>query len=274
MRLLFQHAEESLPSGAPELIWKGILDGADAIVETGPVMAGEDFAWYQERAPGLFLLVGAGTPGEPGHPHHRLREVQRSWFGRHKVLTAFLVVTAIIIAGAIAGGSTEDTTNGSNASASPGAEQPAADRTGEDDQAPADPDPTYEETADPEPAPEPEPEAEPVVTFKVWGDAPAGLDIMYGSDSENLSGDALPFEATLPYDGDALYYHVTAQLMGGGDIVLRDRRRRDLRGPRRGGLQHLPRAGVERGLRLGVTPAQRTKRPRPLGRVGRGPVGR
>ncbi|MEO3755225.1 amidohydrolase [Streptomyces sp. B6B3] len=44
--------------------------GDDALVEMDPIMAGEDFAWYQERIPGLFLLVGAGRPD---HPHHHPR---------------------------------------------------------------------------------------------------------------------------------------------------------------------------------------------------------
>ncbi|WP_246561982.1 hypothetical protein [Streptomyces roseirectus] len=63
-----------------------------------------------------------------------------------------------------------------------------------------------------------------VVTFKVWGTAPAGalgpLDITYGSDSDNRQGRFRngEFTATLPFDGDALYYTVTAQLQGAGDI--------------------------------------------------------
>ncbi|MGW2044829.1 hypothetical protein ACWCPF_06560 [Streptomyces sp. NPDC001858] len=63
-----------------------------------------------------------------------------------------------------------------------------------------------------------------VVTFKVWGTAPAGalgpLDITYGSDSDNRKGTFKDgtFEATLPLDGDALYYSVIAQLQGSGDI--------------------------------------------------------
>ncbi len=43
--------------------------GPDALVEPAPVMAGEDFAWYQERVPGMFFLVGAGKP----YPHHHPR---------------------------------------------------------------------------------------------------------------------------------------------------------------------------------------------------------
>lgn len=63
-----------------------------------------------------------------------------------------------------------------------------------------------------------------VVTFKVWGTAPAGalgpLDITYGSDSDTRKGAFKngKFEATLPLDEDAMYFNVMAQLQGSGDI--------------------------------------------------------
>lgn len=63
-----------------------------------------------------------------------------------------------------------------------------------------------------------------VVTFKVWGTAPAGtlgpLDITYGSDSDTRKGSFKngTFEATLPLKDDALYFNVMAQLQGSGDI--------------------------------------------------------
>jgi hypothetical protein len=63
-----------------------------------------------------------------------------------------------------------------------------------------------------------------VVTFKVWGNAPAGalgsLDISYGSDSDSRKGSFKngTFTATLPLDKDALYYTLNAQLQGSGDI--------------------------------------------------------
>lgn len=56
------------------------------------------------------------------------------------------------------------------------------------------------------------------VTFTVTGTAPDGVDITYGSDSSNLSGDGLPFTKTMKVNDDALYYDVTAQLNGGGHI--------------------------------------------------------
>ncbi|KUN72504.1 hypothetical protein AQJ46_13600 [Streptomyces canus] len=60
--------------------------------------------------------------------------------------------------------------------------------------------------------------------FKVWGTARAGalgpLNITYGSDSDNRDGafENGKFEATLPLDDDAMYFNVTAQLQGSGDI--------------------------------------------------------
>ena len=54
--------------------------------------------------------------------------------------------------------------------------------------------------------------------FKVWGSAPSGVDITYGSDGTNLEGSGLPMKKTMTVKDDALYYQVTAQLMGSGDI--------------------------------------------------------
>jgi hypothetical protein len=54
--------------------------------------------------------------------------------------------------------------------------------------------------------------------FRVWGSAPAGADITYGSDSDNIQGHGLPMSKTLSVNDDALYYDITAQLQGGGDI--------------------------------------------------------
>lgn len=56
------------------------------------------------------------------------------------------------------------------------------------------------------------------VTFKVWGNAPQGVDITYGDDSSNIQGRKLPFEKTMKFDPDAMYYNTTAQLQGGGKI--------------------------------------------------------
>lgn len=56
------------------------------------------------------------------------------------------------------------------------------------------------------------------VVFKVWGSAPSGVDVTYGSDSDSRQGSGLPMTKTLKLDSEALYYHVSAQLSGGGDI--------------------------------------------------------
>ncbi|MET9361523.1 hypothetical protein ABZX93_11455 [Streptomyces sp. NPDC006632] len=56
------------------------------------------------------------------------------------------------------------------------------------------------------------------VVFKVWGSAPSGVEVTYGSDSDNRQGSGLPMTKTLKLDSAALYYDVTAQLSGGGDI--------------------------------------------------------
>ena len=57
------------------------------------------------------------------------------------------------------------------------------------------------------------------VSFSVTGSAPNGVDITYGSDSSNYQGSSPPFDATLTIDDNALYYVVTAQLSGGGDVT-------------------------------------------------------
>ena len=45
--------------------------GDDAIVDAEPIMGGEDFSAYLEKAPGAFFFVGAG--GEGAFPHHHPR---------------------------------------------------------------------------------------------------------------------------------------------------------------------------------------------------------
>jgi len=45
--------------------------GEDAIMETEPIMGGEDFSAYLEQAPGAFFWVGAGS--EDAVPHHHPR---------------------------------------------------------------------------------------------------------------------------------------------------------------------------------------------------------
>jgi amidohydrolase len=45
--------------------------GEDAIMETEPIMGGEDFSAYLDRAPGAFFWVGAGHEGATPHHHPR-----------------------------------------------------------------------------------------------------------------------------------------------------------------------------------------------------------
>lgn len=75
-------------------------------------------------------------------------------------------------------------------------------------------------TAKPKAKPKPKEEEAPKgrAVFKVWGTAPNGVSVTYGSDSENLDGSGLPMEKTLKVKDDALYYTINAQLQGGGDI--------------------------------------------------------
>lgn len=121
-------------------------------------------------------------------------------------------VAAVIVIGTIASNSStdpsSDTASTDNAKPSPTASK--------DDKPGAAAEPTKAATS-------PAKEAK-VVTFKVWGNAPAGtlgpLDINYGSDSDSRAGQFKngKFEATLPLDDDALFYNVMAQLQGSGDI--------------------------------------------------------
>lgn len=62
--------------------------------------------------------------------------------------------------------------------------------------------------------------AAPKVAFKVSGSAPAGVDITYGSDSDNRQGGSdVPWHASLKRQSGAMWYSVTAQLQGSGDIT-------------------------------------------------------
>jgi amidohydrolase len=45
--------------------------GADAVAHMRPVMVGEDFSAFQQKAPGTFFFVGAARPVDGAvHPHH------------------------------------------------------------------------------------------------------------------------------------------------------------------------------------------------------------
>lgn len=141
-------------------------------------------------------------------------------------IVALVVVLGIV--GAVVGGDSDSTSKGTSVSVDDkGAE------AGKKDDAPAAEKKDDAPAADPEPSRTPKDDAKDtktekpkkqVVTFKVWGTAPAGvlgpLDITYGSDSDTRQGKWKngKFEATLPLDEDALYFTVMAQLQGEGDI--------------------------------------------------------
>jgi hypothetical protein len=63
--------------------------------------------------------------------------------------------------------------------------------------------------------------------FIVTGSAPNGADSDNRSPQGGLgplgSGTALPWEGSMTYHSSALYYDVTAQLQGGGDITCKVR---------------------------------------------------
>lgn len=45
--------------------------GADRVVEIGPSMGGEDYSYYLEKVPGMFLYLGIGNPEkDASFPHH------------------------------------------------------------------------------------------------------------------------------------------------------------------------------------------------------------
>lgn len=156
---------------------------------------------------------GYGYPQQPGQPQPGWGAPQQQWgappppkkggagkafgIGCLSIIGLF-VVFGIIAAVAGSGGSDDKKSTSSKPAASAPAEQPADDA----------------------PAAKPEKKAPKVVTFKVWGTAPNGVDVDYGSDTDSRSGHFKggKFEATLPLKKDALYFHVMGQLQGGGDI--------------------------------------------------------
>jgi len=57
-------------AGHVEAAARAVL-GDDALVEAKPIMGGEDFSAYLEKAPGAFFFIGAGGEGAPPHHHPR-----------------------------------------------------------------------------------------------------------------------------------------------------------------------------------------------------------
>ncbi|MFF8673533.1 MmpS family transport accessory protein [Streptomyces sp. NPDC015242] len=168
-------------------------------------------------------------PGQPPMPPGP-QQPGPKW-ARKRILVPAAVLTLFVGIGMGAAGS--DGTETASADAKPGptvtvTETAAAAEPAKGESKPA-PTVTVTKTVKPKAekpkAEKPKQDAEPAeeapagqVVFKVWGSAPAGVDINYGSDNDSRSGKGLPFEKTLQLSDDALYYNVYAQLMGGGDI--------------------------------------------------------
>lgn len=157
-------------------------------------------------------------PWGPPPPPPRKRSVGKvAGLGCLGIIGLFVIIG--IIAAVAGGGGSDDKSSSSNdvtpATSASSSDKPAAPAS----KKPATTTPSKK--ADDKPAAKPK---KKVVTFKVWGTAPAGalgpLDITYGSDSDNRKGNFKngTFTATLPFDKDAMYYNVTAQLQGSGDI--------------------------------------------------------
>jgi hypothetical protein len=166
---------------------------------------------------------GWGGPQQPyGQPPFQPQPPKKPSTGKIVglgCLGVLALIVVIAIGGAIAGSgsSNDDQAGGSsdvNVTAPETSDKPTGSATN-----------NGKKKADDKPAAKPKPKPKPkVVTFKVWGTAPAGalgpLDITYGSDSDNRDGKFSngKFEATLPLNDDAMYYTVTAQLQGSGEI--------------------------------------------------------
>ncbi|MDF3301207.1 hypothetical protein [Streptomyces tropicalis] len=146
---------------------------------------------------------GWGAP--PPHPPKK---------GKGKIagLGCLGVVVLICIAAAVSGGGSDKSNDSKSATSTSKQEKAAADKGGSKSD-------SKSNAGDTKKAGD-----KKTVLFKVWGTAPAGalgsLDITYGSDSDNRNGKFAngKFEATLPVNKDAMYYSVTAQLQGSGDI--------------------------------------------------------
>lgn len=189
----------------------------------------------QPQQPGEPQQPGYGHPSQPTQPYGQPPYPPHQGYpppppkkrDRGKVIgfgclgVVAVIVAISVISAALGGGGTYD--DGKPAAADTSSTAPATPEKADEPktekaEAPADDKPREEPKKD-KPKPEPKPESKPKAVFKVWGDAPAGVDITYGTDSDSRSGTwSGSFETTLPIDEDALYFHVFAQLMGGGDI--------------------------------------------------------
>lgn len=161
---------------------------------------------------------GYGYPQQPGYPQPQ--PPKKRSIGKILGIVAASFVGLIVIAAIAGGGDDSKDASSKDKAVAVSSDKPkaAADDKAADEpaeEAPAEAPVKEEKTEKPKPK---------VVTFKVWGTAPAGalgpLDVNYGSDSDSRKGDFKDgkFEATLPLNDEAMYFNVTAQLQGSGDI--------------------------------------------------------
>lgn len=153
---------------------------------------------------------GWGTPQQPWgapppQPPKKSPVGKILGFGCLGVVALFLAIG--VIGAALSGSDSDNSTTSKPAASTP--QEPQA-KAPADDAKPSE-NPKTEEAKK---------EEKPKVTFKIWGTAPNGVDINYGSDTDSRQGTFKngEFTATLPVDEDALYFTVMGQLQGGGDI--------------------------------------------------------
>ncbi|WP_327297056.1 hypothetical protein [Streptomyces sp. NBC_01197] len=150
-----------------------------------------------------------GQPGYQAPPKPPKKHTARN------VVIGFggVLVVLIVIGAAIGGGGGDKKSDTAKDAPAPVASKSGAAPAKKADAKPA---------AKPKAKPAEKKKVSDVATFKVWGNAPAGalgpIDITYGSDTENIQGHGVPMTKTLKVSKDAMYYNVTAQLQGSGDI--------------------------------------------------------
>ncbi|MGW5609792.1 hypothetical protein ACWEWI_27645 [Streptomyces sp. NPDC003753] len=168
--------------------------------------------WNGPQEPGQ-PQPGWGGPQQPGMPPFQPQPPKKSNAGKIVGFGCLGVVALFVLIGivaAVSGGDDSDKSNSATGS------KPSAATSQTEKPAAAE--------ASSKPKAKTDDKAAKTVVFKVWGTAPAGalgpLDITYGSDSDTRKGKFAngKFEATLPLNKDAMYFNVTAQLQGSGDI--------------------------------------------------------
>jgi hypothetical protein len=160
-------------------------------------------------------------PSWPAPPApRRPRRAGSAWAQRHPVKMIGLIIVGCVVVFAVSEAA------GVATPPAPRPQHPAAAAVVAHSSAPTSspPAPAPARTTTPPPAPHVTRTVRRVV-FIVTGSAPGGAMITYGSDSSNLSppgGTATPpWRASVRLNLGALYYAVSAQLQGDGDIACR-----------------------------------------------------